>query len=415
MKPPRSFRAMVHGLGLTLLVAGMMSGSLAIQPAGGGQTQPRKETTVTTVPAVRVQAVVLEPIAESFEAVGSVRSRTTTVLSSKVVSYAREVLVREGERVKAGQPLILLDDRALAARLRRVEAALEEAQSAADEVEKAIAAAEAARVAAAAHQQFADATLRRYRLMLEQEAVSPQEFDAVLAKQQAAQAELARAGAMIKALQAKKRQVLAKIAQARAEMASAQISLEYTTIRAPIEAVVLERKVEPGMLAAPGVPLLVIEDPRAYRLEVYVPESLLGDITLGMRVTLSLEALGRTELVGTVAEIVPTADPTSRTVVVKVDLPSVAALRSGMYGKARFPKGERLAVLLPRSALVERGQLQSVYVVEEGEVARLRLVNTGKIYDDRMEILSGLLVGDKVIVEGVDRLVDGVAVEVMDR
>ncbi|HXH11835.1 MAG TPA: efflux RND transporter periplasmic adaptor subunit [Alphaproteobacteria bacterium] len=414
MRPP-SFRAMMHGLGLTLLVVGMMSARLVIQPAGGGQTLPHKEATATGIPVVRVQTVVLEPIAESFEAVGSVRSRTTTVLSSKVVSYAREVLVREGDRVKAGQPMILLDDRDLAAQLRRAEAALEEAQSAADEVEKAIAAAEAARVAAAANKQFADATLRRYRLMLEHEAVSPQEFDAVLAKQQAAQAELARAGAMIKALQAQKRQVLAKIAQAKAEMANAQISLEYTTIRAPIDAVVLERKVEAGMLAAPGVPLLVIEDPRVYRLEVYVPESLLGDITLGMQVTTGLEALGRTELVGTVAEIVPTADPASRTFVVKIDLPSVAALRSGMYGKARFPKGERLAVLLPRSALVERGQLQSVYVVEEGEVARLRLVNTGKIYDDRMEMLSGLQVGDKVIVEGVDRLVDGVTVEVKDR
>jgi RND family efflux transporter MFP subunit len=179
--------------------------------------------------------------------------------------------------------------------------------------------------------------------------------------------------------------------------------------------VVLERKVEMGTLAVPGVPLLVIEDSRAYRLEAHVPESQMGDITLGMNVTVSVEALGKPELVGTVAEIVPTADPASRTFVVKLELPPVAGLRSGMYGKVRFPKGERLALLLPRSALVEPGQLQSVYVVEEGKVARLRLVKTGKIYDDRVEILSGLKAGDMIIVDGMDRLVDGAAVEVKDR
>jgi len=248
-----------------------------------------------------------------------------------------------------------------------------------------------------------------------QQAASHQEHDAVLAKQKTARAELVRAEAMMQALQAKQRQVLAKIAQARAEVANAQVSLGYATIRARLDGVVLEKRVEVGALAAPGVSLLTLEDPRGYRLEAHVPESQVGGMALGMQVAVTVEALGRQEQAGTVGEMVPTADPTSRTFVVKIDLPQGAGLRSGMYGKTRFPKGERVALLLPQSALMERGQLQSVYVVEEREMARLRLVKTGKAYGDRVEILAGLKGGDMVVVVGLDRLFDGATVEVKAR
>jgi len=209
-----------------------------------------------------------------------------------------------------------------------------------------------------------------------QQAASHQEHDAVLAKQKTARAELVRAEAMMQALQAKQRQVLARIEQARAEVANAQVSLGYATLRAPLDGVVLERRVEVGTLAAPGVSLLTLEDPRGFRLEAHVPESQVGGMALGMQ---------------------------------------VAGLRSGIYGKARFPTGERVALLVPQSALLERGQLQHVYVVEEREMARLRLVKTGKAYGDRVEILAGLKGGDMVVVVGLDRLFDGAPVEVNAR
>lgn len=409
---PLALTRIQRWLAVLLVGAGIAGATSGARRGEGAAAQPDGTKAPAARVVVRVQTIAPTAIPEFSEAVGTVRSRTTTVLSSKVMAWVRAVLAAEGERVTAGQPLIRLDDRDLVAQLRRADAALEEAHNALDEAEKAIAAAEAARAAAVANSQFAEATLRRYQLMLEQEAVSRQEFDAVLAKQKAADAELGRAEATIKALQAKKRQVLAKIAQAKAEAANAQLHLEYATIRAPLDGIVLEKRAEVGTLAAPGVPLLVLEDSRAYRLEAAVPEAQLRQITLGLPVTVSLEALGRAELAGAVAEITPAADPASRTVVVKIELPSVAGLRSGLYGKARFPKGERPALLLPRSALIERGQLQSVFVVEEGNVARLRLVTTGKRYGDRVEILSGLKAGDAVVVAGMERLVDGAAVEV---
>jgi membrane fusion protein, multidrug efflux system len=411
----QTLQRMRRWLGLTMLAVGIIGASHVFPHGGDAAAQPGEGK--GEKPAVTVMAEVLAPtlLPQFCEVTGTVRSQTTTVLSSKVVGYVRVVLVKEGDRVQTGRPLILLDDRDLGAQLRRAEAALEEAQNAVEEVVTGIAAAEASRAAAAANNQFATATLQRYQMMLEQRTVSRQEFDAVQAKQQSAKAELERTDAAIKSLQAKKRQALAKIAQAKAELANAQVYLSYATIRSPIDGIILEKKAEVGSLAAPGVPLLTIEDPRKYRLEVNVPESQISDVAVGGEVFVTIAALGQRDLVGNVGDIVPTADPASRTFLVKIDLPSVEGLRSGMYGKARCPTGERTALLIPRSAVLERGQLQSVYVVEDGKVARLRFVKTGKIYGDQVEILAGLKAAEMIVLEGTDRLVDGTAVEVHAR
>jgi RND family efflux transporter MFP subunit len=164
--------------------------------------------------------------------------------------------------------------------------------------------------------------------------------------------------------------------------------------------------VEPGDLAVPGQPLLVLDDPRAYRLEALVGESAVGRVRLGQTVPVVVDSLGR-PLEGRVAEIIPAADPASRTVTVKLDLPADPGLRSGLFGRARFPAGERQALLVPASALVERGQLTAAYVVDGHDIARLRLVTAGARHADRVEILSGLEAGERLVVEGAPRVSDG--------
>ena len=160
----------------------------------------------------------------------------------------------------------------------------------------------------------------------------------------------------------------------------------------------------------PGQPLLVLDDPRAYRLEAEVGESAVGGVRLGQRVPVVLDSLGRS-LEGRVVEIIPAADPASRTVTVKLDLPGDPGLRSGLFGRARFPAGERQALLVPISALTERGQLTAVYVVDGQNIARLRLVTAGARHADRVEILSGLAAGERIVVEGAARVTDGSPVE----
>ena len=126
---------------------------------------------------------------------------------------------------------------------------------------------------------------------------------------------------------------------------------------------------------------------------------------------MQIDALGQQELAETVVEIVPAADPASRTYLVKISItPPVGSqqiIRSGLYGKARFITGQTQAMTIPRKAVIERGQLSSVYVVDQLGLARSRLVQTGKIYNDRVEVLSGLREGEQIVTEGVANVNDG--------
>jgi len=143
-----------------------------------------------------------------------------------------------------------------------------------------------------------------------------------------------------------------------------------------------------------------------------VPESDVARLRVGQPATVAVDALGRT-LAGAIVEIVPAADAASRTFVVKVALPAAPGLRSGQYGRARFTVGEERRLTVPRAAVAERGQLEVVFIVDAGGVARLRLVKTGRVHDDRVEALAGLGEGERLVVGG-DRVEDGQRV-VVDR
>ena len=253
------------------------------------------------------------------------------------------------------------------------------------------------------------ATATRYRMLWQRDLISAQDYEAAEAKRKSAVAAVDQATARLRSLRAREAQMRHRIDQARAEIRTAEIALGDTRITAPATGVVVDRRVEPGDLAMPGQPLLVLDDPRAYRLEAEVGESVIGRVRVGQRVPVTLDALGRT-LDGRVAEIIPAADPASRTVTVKLELPADADLRSGLFGRARFPMGERQALTVPLSTLVERGQLTGVYVVDPQGVARFRLVTTGERRAGRAEILSGLAAGERIAGEGTDRLSDGVRV-----
>ena len=110
---------------------------------------------------------------------------------------------------------------------------------------------------------------------------------------------------------------------------------------------------------------------------------------------MTIDALGNVQLSGKVVQIVPAADPASHSFLVKVELPADARLRSGLFGRARFPRGERSALLIPRTSLVERGQLQGVYVLDANQIAGLRYVTLGKSAGEQIEVLSGLQDGEK--------------------
>ncbi len=167
---------------------------------------------------------------------------------------------------------------------------------------------------------------------------------------------------------------------------------------------------EPGNLATPGAPLLTIEQDGLYRLEASVDESKLASVRVGQAVEAVIEGVDR-KLNARVSEIVPAVDSASRTYIVKLDLPAMPQLRTGMFGRAIFPLGMEKVVAIPAAALMERGQLQSVFVVEDG-AARTRLVTTGRRARDAAEVLSGLNAGEKIVLPLPPGLQDGARVEV---
>jgi RND family efflux transporter MFP subunit len=178
--------------------------------------------------------------------------------------------------------------------------------------------------------------------------------------------------------------------------------------------VVTSKQAEVGLLAAPGVPLLTLEDPSRYRLEASVEESMLKRVRLGTPVQISIDALGPQELSGKVTEVIPTSDPASRSFTVKIDLAeekgrygNPPALRSGLYGRARFSVGQKEMIQIPQKTLLQQGQLVGVFVVDSSNVARLRLIKTGKRYGDQVEVLSGLNDGERLLVEGMEKVREG--------
>lgn len=363
---------------------------LLIWLAGCGNA-PREAASASVAPiVVNVIPIRTQRWPSIYEATGTVRARSSTTISTKWLGYVREVKVQAGDHVREGQLLIVLDARDLDASSGRVAAARDEVRDAIPEADSAVAAAKA-------NLDLVQVTFRRMSELYGKKSISDQEFDEASAKLKATQAayEVARA---------KRVQLDSKLAQADQEMRAAEVTRSYARIQAPFAGVVTAKSVDPGNLAAPGTPLLIIEG-GGYRVEASIDESKLSAIHLRQPVTVRLDGIDR-RFDARVSEIVPAVDPASRTYIAKIDLPPDATLHSGMFAVANFELGRRSVIAIPAGAVSERGQLHSVFVADSG-VARTRLITVGDRAKDQLEVLSGLSAGDKIIFPAPKDLSDG--------
>lgn len=288
------------------------------------------------------------------EAAGSVRAVRSTTVAALISGTVAEVRVGMGSSVRAGQVLVTLSAREIDARL------------------------EQARAMAA----LADPERDRAARLLDHGAISTAQYDAALTQWNIAQARQAEAHAVA----------------------------EHATIRAPFSGVITAKLANVGDAAMPGQPLLQLEAPGAFRFESRVPETLATTgLTIGKSVPVRLDGLDR-ELLGTVAEIQPASDEATRTRLVKVALPALPELRSGRFGRLLITTGTSDAVSVPIAAVVRRGQLEGVFVVNSG-TARLRLVRSAGERNGRAEISAGLT-GDESVVLAAAELIDGQPVEI---
>lgn len=314
---------------------------------------------------------------------GTVHARETATLSAQVAEPVRRVLVQAGDHVRAGQVLVVLDDAAMRSQLSG-------AMASASAVDK-------QQMAARSSASLAESTLARYQMLKDEKSVSPQEFDEMQKRAEGAQLQ-------VQSLDAQRQAAQAQIASARTE-------LSYAQLRAPFRGVVTQRLADPGTLAAPGVPLVQVDSDGPLQIDTSVDESEVGAVSLGMKVPVKVDGIADGTLVGTVAQIVPAADPASRSFQVKLDVPATKGLRAGMFASAGFPGGARAMILAPQSAVVVRGSLACVYALDANGLAQLRYVTTGERYGEKVEILSGLAAGESVVDQPGDRELQGMRIE----
>jgi len=327
-------------------------------------TTPAQQPTVRGLSLLTVGAADL-PEADAF--VGTLESEDRGVLAAQVDGRVGRIFVREGEPVKAGQLLLTIEANSATHRL---------------------AEAEGAERVATARLELAEKTAARFEQLFAREAVTPLEMDRVRAELESAR-------------QSRHSAVAAT--------ATARTALGYTRVKAPYAARLVRRQVDEGSTVLPGTPLLVLDRQGEWRVRVQLPESFFGRIAEGREVDVEIPALGR-RLGGRIVEVLPATEPQSRAFEAKVALPDAEGLGAGMYARVTLAGSGRSALLVPAAAIVQRGQLSGLYVVEEGRL-RFRLVRTGRRVDEQVEVLSGLTGGATIVAAGTEKAHDGARVE----
>lgn len=299
-----------------------------------------------------------------YSATGSVTSEQRVDIASRLSGYILEMPVQEGDRVREGALLARLDAPEIEAGIHQAEAALQAAQAALDD---------------------AGTDFDAFRELHARGSVSDNEMRKMRLHFEAAQA---------------------AFEQARAARDTARAQRAYTDLRSPIDGWVVARPRRVGELVVPGMPLLTVESSRQLVFETYLAQQRAAGVRTGAPVAVSIDGLPG-PLQGTVSRIVPSADPVTRSQLIKIALPETPALRPGMFGRAAFELGESPALVVPRGALVERGGVQGVFVVDGESLARFRWLRTGREWPDRVEVDGGLASGERIVAAAEPGLRDG--------
>ena len=351
--------------------------------AGCSPSKPVEHTT-EVINGLSVAQVRQTNIPGAVTTTGTVQAKESATLAAQTTGQVVSVAVHQGDPVRAGELLVSLN-----ATEARSEVARAEANVSSSQHELELAQTDAA---------LANSTLARYQILRDRKSVSPQEFDEIQQKAKEASARVESAKAQL-------------VSQQAASAGSATMA-DYSHIRAPFSGVVTARRVDPGALATPGMPLLEIEKSGSLQMDIPIDESILASIHKGMPISVDVPDLPQPNIQGKVAEIDPAADPASRTFLVKIDLPVASGLRSGMSGTAQIPSKEQSALLVPSAAIVTHGSVHGAWVVDSSGIASMRYVTLGATHGNDVEVLSGMSAGETVVLSPADRELGGRKIEV---
>lgn len=321
------------------------------------------------VASVTVAPVTVDAKAGHLVTIGHVKNNRESMVAAKVMGQVQRIDVKAGDEVRQGQTLMIIDSSDARARSRQAQGGLAQARAA---------------------QTIAKQMLDRFEKLKASDAASKAKYDQAVFDYQRA------TGAVL---------------QAQGALSQARAYLSEATVRAPFAGRIIDKTIEEGEMANPGMPLLRIQSDSSLEFVTTLNTQDLSNLKLGQDVEVHLDAeRGEPRVVtGKLAEIVPSSDMMTHSNLLRIDLGDADWLRSGMFGRAFFEltKARSPTIRVPADRLIRRGQLAGVFVVDHDQHVRLRLVRAGRQIKDNIEILSGLHEGDQMITSDNQALIDG--------
>ncbi|ATX82152.1 RND family efflux transporter, MFP subunit [Mariprofundus ferrinatatus] len=332
--------------------ASMLTAGLLL--AGCSSDDGTGESATKAVSKAEILTLAAADLPVRYVTSGTVTSDHRVSISSRLSGYIRELPVREGDSVKAGDVLVRVDP--VNARQGVVQAEADMSDAKAD--------------------------LNRYEELFKASAVSKQQLDRIRLRY--------------------------KVARSQLEQARNQLS--YAEVRSPVDGVVVEKKMNKGDLASPGAPILTLEDPASLLVETYVSEQYVSGIHAGDEVEIEVASL-KQAFAGTVRQVVQAADAVTHQFLIKIALELRDDVHPGMYAQVAFKVGSRKGLQVPAAAVIDRGGLNGIYVADSEGIVNYRQIRIGQVRNELVEVLAGLHEGDTVAWNGSPALVTGMKVQ----
>ncbi len=370
----------------------------------GGNTSKKEEVSHRQPKKVKVKTEVVikttVPIYRSFS--GTASSSETTFLVPKIVGYIEKFNFEPGDKFKKGDVILKIKSKEIFEKKKFAESAVKEANNALKQSMLGLKMAKSQLAQAESNYKLAEKTYNRFKNLLKSQSVSKQEFDQVEARYLAALEGKKIAENNVKLAKEKVTQVKIKKQQALSGLEEAKTFYSYTKMKAPYDGVLLEKMMDVGNLAAPGQPIAKIGtmDNAIY---TYFNEKLLNKVKKGDVVTVIVDSINL-KYKAKIIEISPNVDPATRNF--KVKLSGHPEITPGIYVKVLFKTGDKEVIEVNKNAIIQRGQLNIVFVNKDGK-AEMRLVKLGALNGDKYEIRSGLYDGDKIVIKNAQDLEAG--------
>ncbi len=321
-----------------------------------GCSEPEQAQTARTQQhSVQARISRIDPIqvTATTATTGSVVAVESVRVASRLMGYISSIAVAEGQSVKKGERLFTIDPL-------DIDGAVEQARLGLQQAEDAM--------------RDAKADFTRFENLYKDDVVSRQQYEKMKLNHDIA---------------------VSRAAQAKAGLGTARGQLRYATVTSPINGVVTRKLASEGDIAAPGHPVLLVENTALMQVQTAVSETLYKHIRPGQNVMVELDDQEKA-LSARVASLSPAADPMTHTYTIKLDV-SAPGLKSGAFARVLFPSGQRTVLRVPASAILDRAGIPGVFVVDAQNVAQYRMVRPGKVEDGQVEVLSGLNPGERVV------------------